>query len=96
MPDFVIIKDGYVEFLEVKFRSGRPDPESHDCKALAETWPESNILFVCKTEPYFRVARICQFVEKNHLFPLETDKYMNVSEEIVKKYAKQVIASYGV
>lgn len=96
MPDFIVIKDGFAEFIEVKFRSGRPNRESWDCRYLAETWPESKILFVCKTEPYFWIANICDFVEKNFLFPLEKDKYMKVDVEIIKKYAKQVIASYGV
>jgi hypothetical protein len=96
MPDFIVIKDGFAEFLEVKFRSNRPEPESRDCKDLAETWPESKILFVCKREPHFRIARICDFVEKAYLFPLENDKCMRVGEDIILKYAKQVIASYGV
>ena len=96
MPDFIVIKGGFAYFVEVKFRSGWPDQKSHDCIDLAETWPEATILFVCKTEPHFRITNICDFVEKNYLFPLENDKYMDVGEDIVKKYTKQVIASYGV
>jgi hypothetical protein len=96
MPDFIVIKDGFAEFVEVKFRSGQPDPKSWDCKYLADTWPESKILFVCKTEPHFRIANIRDFVEKDYLFPLEIEKHMVVEEDIVEKYAKQVIASYGV
>ena len=34
--------------------------------------------------------------KKNYLFPLEIDKHVRVEETIIKKYAKQVIASYGV
>lgn len=99
MPDFIILNDeGYVHFIEVKFRSGPPDHEDENCKDLAETWPESKILFVCKTEPYFRIANAPDFVDekKKYIFPLENDKYVKVDETIIKKYAKQVIASYGV
>ena len=56
MPDFIIFKDGYANFIEVKFTSNYPDHESEGCKDLAETWSESKILFVCKTEPHFRIA----------------------------------------
>jgi len=70
MPDFIIFKDGFAEFIEVKFRSSRPDHESRDCKELAESWPESKILFVCKTEPHFRIANICDFVDKEKKLPI--------------------------
>jgi hypothetical protein len=42
-------REGFAEFIEVPFRSVRPDPEAADCKELAETWPECRVLFVCKT-----------------------------------------------
>ena len=96
MPDFIVIKDGFAEFIEVKFRSSRPDNKSDDFKNLAETWPEAKRLFVCKDEPYFRIANIIDFVDKDYLFPLEKDKHMKVDEKLIKKYSKQVIASYGV
>jgi hypothetical protein len=96
MPDFIVIKNGFAEFIEVKFRSNNPEHTNEDFKDLAETWPEAKILFVCKDEPYFRIANVLDFVQKNYLFPLEKDKYMGVEENIIKKYAKQVIASYGV
>jgi hypothetical protein len=96
MPDFLVIKDGFPEFVEVKFRSGTPDHTNEKFKDLAETWPEAKILFVCKKEPHFRIANIRDFVEKNYLFPLEIYKYLRVERDIIKKYAKQVVASYGV
>lgn len=96
MPDFISIsKEGFVQFIEVKYRSTRPSNKDSEYRELAESWPESKILFVCKIEPHFRIANICDFVEKDFLFPLEKDEYMGVREEIIKKYAEQVITLYG-
>ena len=94
MPDFIIIKDMAPDFLEVKYRAGDPRPE--DSEYLRESWPEAKILFVCKKEPHFRIARVIDFVDHNYLFPLEQDKYSEITPELIKKYSKQVIASYGV
>ena len=96
MPDFVVIKDGYIELVEVKFRSNKPNNKSPKIKSLAKTWPETKILFVCKEEPYFRIANIIEFVDKNYLIPLEKFNRMKVDAKLIKKYSKQVIASYGV
>lgn len=96
MPDFIVIKDGFPQFIEVKYRSTQPDHTNSEYRDLYETWPEAKILFVCKEEPHFRIANIDDFVDRNYLFPLENDKHVRVDERIVKKYAKQVIASYGV
>ena len=96
MPDFVVFKEGYANFIEVKFRSGKPNHKSEDYNDLAEFWPESKILFVLKDETCFKIANVCDFVERGWLFPLEGDTHIKVAEDLVKKYVDQIMRSYGV
>jgi hypothetical protein len=96
MPDFIVIdRDGFAEFIEVKFRNARPK-DKQEFKDLAEAWPECKILFVFKTKPHFQIANICDFVDNDFLFRLEEDKYMKIREDIVKKYDEKVNKSYGI
>ena len=96
MPDFIVIKDGFAEFVEVKFRTKITRDHKEEFSDIHETWPEAMILFVTKSEPHFQIAKIGDFIEMDFLFPLSKFKFLRVDDELINKYSKQVIASYGV
>jgi hypothetical protein len=97
MPDFIVMKDGDVSFIEVKFRSGDGRDQSllEWAKKAVKYWPEARLILVRPEEPYFSISTLKQFARTGKLFPLEQDRYIKVGKEIIQQYS-DLVAKYCV
>lgn len=93
MPDFVVTNGtGEVFLLEVKYRKNHQiELELVDrLKKVEAYWPETKLLLVHASDPYFEIAPLQYFLETHRLFRLELDQYLPVNKELVARYAGMI------
>ena len=95
MPDFVVMKDGDVSFVEVKFRSGNGigDGLKEWGEKAAKFWPEARLIVVRPCEPYFSISTVEQFAQTGELFPLVENRDIAMDGEIIKRY-EELVSKY--
>lgn len=92
MPDFVVMKDGDVSFVEVKFRSGNGigDGLKEWGRKATKYWPEARLIVVRPDGPHFSISTVRQFARTGKLYPLAQDRYLSVDSEVIERYADLV------
>ncbi len=90
MPDFIIVdRNNCPNFLEVKYRKDGNLNLSKDklrITNLGKDWAESRLMIVSYDKPHFRISRVKEFVKSGKLFPLENEKFIRVSKELIERY----------
>lgn len=93
MPDFIVMdKEGNVSFVEVKFRS-KSEVDFGLKNWIYKTnnyWPESKIIMVKPTEPYFMISSIEEFIKTIKFHPLSENKYFKIDDKLIANYQKLV------
>ena len=91
MPDFIVMKDGNVSLLEVKFRRNGPDGRLKEWADWAgKYWPEAHLIIVRADDPCFFISTIQQFADTGQLHPLAEDSTIRIEPDILKQYAELV------
>lgn len=92
MPDFIVMKEGSVSFVEVKFRSGNGvDTRLKEwAERAARHWPEAQLIIVRPREPYFFISTIQGLADSGRMNPLSQDPNIRIDPEILKQYADLV------
>jgi len=96
MPDFIIVRNGYSRFIEVKFRSGGPTKDFTTADTLQKDWKSTLLLWVMPFHPFFQISSVSQFFDDNlMLFDLQNygftkDVKMVKDESIIMKGIEQV------
>ncbi|MFQ5846625.1 MAG: hypothetical protein ACE5IQ_03010 [Candidatus Methylomirabilales bacterium] len=95
MPDFIVMKNGDVSFVEVKFRSGNGLAESLKewGTRAAKYWPEARLIIVRPYEPHFSISTVERFAQTGELYPLVEDRVIAIDGEIIKQY-EELICKY--
>jgi len=93
IPDFIVVKKKKISLVEVKFRTKLPFYENDvkKLKMIEGLW-QAKIILVTLTKPYFRVSNSPYFNKKGelNLIPLESDKDLGVTIDILKKFDELV------
>ncbi|OGZ04255.1 MAG: hypothetical protein A2648_00430 [Candidatus Lloydbacteria bacterium RIFCSPHIGHO2_01_FULL_41_20] len=85
-------KEGDVFFIEVKYRAnGQEDRYFTEWLRKAHKyWPEAKILLLHPYEPCFQISTIKDYVKSGKFYPLDQDKFIRVSKDLVREYAKLI------
>ena len=95
MPDFVVMKDGDVSFIEVKFRShnGFDEALREWGRKATKYWPEARLIVVRPDEPHFSISTVEQFAQTGELYPLADDRDISIDGEIIERY-EELVSKY--
>jgi hypothetical protein len=81
MPDLLVIKDRLPNFIEVKFRKdGKLNPSN------VRYWPDGWVVLVFPFYPYFRIAKMNEFIERKQMNDLEKDRYFNIPSYVMERF----------
>ena len=87
-PDFLVVKDDYADYIEVKFRSNGIRKEELD------TWGDAWLILVIPEEPYIEIVAVDEFLSgESKLIPITEEDEFKVDMETFKK-AKYLIKKY--
>jgi len=97
LPDFIVVsKEGEPNFVEVKYRKGGEfkKNDEENLKKLGENWRETIIILVSNKEPFFKITKIKDYLERDKFWTLENNPYLGIDKERLEYYKNLAFIYY--
>jgi hypothetical protein len=84
-PDFIIERNGLIDFIEVKFRSSGKWEVPKDY-----FWKDGWILLVMPEPPYFKIGDVRELLRGDPYIPLKNEKDFKIDAQLIDSFSKYV------